>query len=352
MQSFYKIAKICLLISLGSLGACSTINELHQAGNTNAIKVEQITAVDQTIIQDLAGVIAQIYDPLSTTLQINATESDRTLNYFVSILAKKGYGIQRVSADQGANFVSYTRTKETLDNKAHIHYSMAVGAVNVARKYQLMGRDVVAPASTVRLSGTRASVTVNDTVSSGKIVNDPSLSKAQYVASLSLDAQAPMISLITTEIVNNIAAQSADGPSLQALNSSKVEVNNLFYTRQSTFSSLLDDYSKIYKYVIVFGNDSMVLGKTNKSLIDQLVDNVLQEEDIVNLVGCSNGPTALEIGNEGLALGRAGRVTDALMARGVARDNILDEGCWAPVAEQQDRFPSRGVVLELWRRNT
>jgi hypothetical protein len=351
MQPFYKIAKICVLISLGSLGACSSISELKQAVNTNSIKVEQIPPVDQTIIQDLAGVIAQIYNPLSTTLQINATASDRTLNHFVAVLAKKGFGIQRVSADQGANFVSYTRTKENFDNNPHINFSVAVGAVNVARKYQVMGNDIVAPASTVRLSGTRASVTVNDKVSSRKMVNDPSLSKAQYVASLSLDAQAPMISLITPEIVKNIAAQSADGPSLQALNSSKVEVNNLFYTSQSTFSSLLDDYSKIYKYVVVFGNDSMVLGKTNKSLIDQLVENVLNEDDIVNLVGCSNGPTALEIGNEGLALGRASRVTDALLARGVARDNILDEGCWAPVAEQQDRFPNRGVVLELWRRN-
>ncbi|MDB4224565.1 hypothetical protein N9850_12405 [Granulosicoccus sp.] len=351
MQPFYNIAKICLLFSLGSLGACSTMSERQETDSTKSVKVEQIPTVDQTIIQDLAGVIAQIYDPLSTTLQINATESDPTLNYFVSVLAEKGFGIQRVSADQGANFVAYTRTKETLDNKAHINFSVAVGAVNVARKYQLMRNNVVAPASTVRLSGTRASVAVNDTASNRMIVNDPSLSKAQYVASLSLDAQAPMISLITPEIVNNIAAQSADGPSLQALNSSKIEVNNLFYASQSTFSSLLDDYSKIYKYVVVFGNDSMVLGKTNKSLIDQLVENVLQENDIVNLVGCSNGPTALEIGNEGLALGRAGRVTDALMARGVARQNILDEGCWAPVAEEQDRFPSRGVVLELWRRN-
>ena len=95
----------------------------------------------------------------------------------------------------------------------------------------------------------------------------------------------------------------------------------------------------------------MVLGSRNKSLIDQLVENVLGEEDIVSLVGCSNGPTALEIGNEGLALGRAKRVTEALLARGVSREKVLDEGCWAPVAEAEDRFPSRGVVLELWRKN-
>jgi hypothetical protein len=351
MQSLFSVAKICVLISIGSLGACSSMSELQKIGIVPAAKVEQIPSIDQTIVEDLAGVIAQIYDPLTTTLQINAANSDLTLNHFAAVLAMKGFGIQRVSADQGSNFMSYSKTEYKLDNSLNVNFAVAVGAVSVTRKYQLLANNVVAPASTVRLAGTRAPVIINDIVSSKKQVTDRSFSKAQYVASLSLDEQTPIISLITPEIVSNIAAQSSDGPSLRALNSSKIEVNNLFYANQSTFSSVLDDRSKIYKYVVVFGNDSMVLGDSNKSLIDQLVENVLIDDDIVSLVGCSNGPTSLEIGNEGLALGRASRVTEALMARGVPRDNVLDEGCWAPVAEEQDRFPSRGVVLELWRRN-
>ncbi|MFT6307646.1 MAG: hypothetical protein ACJA0Z_002815 [Halioglobus sp.] len=327
------------------------MSELQKIGIVPPAKVEQVPSVDQTIVEDLANVIAQIYDPLTTTLQINATKSDRTLNHFAAVLAMKGFGIQRVSADQGSNYMSYSKTEYNLDDSSNVNFAVAVGAVSVTRKYQLLTNNVVAPASTVRLAGTRAPVTINDTASSRKQVKDPSFSKAQYVASLSLDEQTPIISLITPEIVRNIAAQSSDGPSLRALNSSKIEVNNLFYANQSTFSSVLDDRSKIYKYVVVFGNDSMVLGDSNKSLIDQLVENVLIDDDIVSLVGCSNGPTSLGIGNEGLALGRASRVTEALMARGVPRDNVLDEGCWAPVAEEEDRFPSRGVVLELWRRN-
>lgn len=351
MQSAVRIARICLLMGMGALGACSTTNDQQDDGVVPALKIDQVPSVDKTMIQDLAGVVAQIYDPLTTTLQISATESDQTLNHFVAVLAQKGFGVQRVSADQGANLVSYTRSQEKLNSRSNVDFSVAVGAVSVARKYQLMDNNVVAPASTFKLSGTRAPVTINDTASSRLQIKDRGLSKAQYVASLSLDEQAPVISLITPQIVNNIAAESANGTSLQALNSSKVEVNNLFYADQSTFSSLLDDYSKIYKYVVVFGNDSMVLGKRNKSLVDQLVESVFIEGDIVSLIGCSNGPTALEMGNEGLALGRARRVTEALMARGVPRDSILNEGCWAPVLEQQDRFPNRGVVLELWRRN-
>jgi hypothetical protein len=179
-------------------------------------------------------------------------------------------------------------------------------------------------------------------------VTNPAFSQALYVATLGLDEQVPVISLITPDVVSNITTRSTRGPSLQALNSSKVEVANLFYGSDSNFASILEDYEQVDRQIVVFGNDSMILGDTNKQLIEQFVDQKLRGTDVISLVGCSNGPTALDIGNEGLALGRAKRVTEALLARGVARERILDEGCWAPV-RAGDRFPSRGVVLELWR---
>ena len=187
-----------------------------------------------------------------------------------------------------------------------------------------------------------------DAESSRFRIRDSSLSDALYVASMSLDEQAPVISLITPELVNRVSTQGTNGPSMQALNSSKIEVNNLFYNNQSTFASILDDYQRVQRQIIIFGNDSMILGDTNKQLIDQFVETRFRPGDVISLVGCSNGPTVLDIGNEGLALGRARRVTEALLARGVARDRILDEGCWAPTSVG-DRFPGRGVVMELWR---
>ena len=346
-----------LLVSMVLLvSACSTLNEKLSEGS-NAIKSigaqsksTMPSDIDSTIVEDLAGIVSQIYDPLNTTLQVSAANSDPTLQYFMTLFGQEGFGIQRVSADQGANYVSYTREPLSAGNDNEISFSVSVGAVSVTRDYRLVSKKMVAPLSVYKLSGTRAPVTVTDIASSRKQVSDPALAQAQYVASLGLDEQAPIISLITPELVEQVAAKSIDGPSLQALNSSKIEVNNLFYGAESTFASLLDDYEKVHKQVIIFGNDSMILGGNNKSLIDHFVENELQQGDVVSLIGCSNGPTALEIGNEGLALGRAQRVTEALMARGVARENVLDEGCWAPV-NAEDRFPNRGVVLELWRRD-
>jgi len=350
-------ARLLLLPPLLLIGACSALEQASNTGNgvqVHAVDRPQvatrITLIDKTIIEDLAGVVAQIYDPLSTTLQVNSSNADPLLQYFVSVLANNGFGIQRVSADQGANFVSYTRNETTADQRPQIAFSVEVGAVEIARQYKVPKRNVVDPISPFRLSGTRAPVTITDVASSKKIVSDPSLSKATYVAPMNLEEQTPIISLITPGLVEQVAAQNNGGPSLQALNSSKIEVNNLFYGDHSSFASILENHDKVYRQVIVFGNDSMVLGSTNKSLIDQFVDNEIQEGDVVSLIGCSNGPTSLEIGNEGLALGRAQRVTEALTSRGVPREKVLDEGCWAPVSAQ-DRFPNRGVVMELWRNN-
>jgi len=350
--------RLALLVTPILLSACVSLDRAQDDGSevqVHAINrpaaASRITLIDKTIIEDLSDVVAQIYDPLTTTLQVNAGNTDPLLQYFVSELATDGFGVQRVSADQGANFVSYTRTEKNVDKKPQIAFAVSVGAVGVARDYKIPKRNVVNPVSAFRLSGTRAPVNITDVASSKKTITDPSLAAATYVASLSLEEQTPVISLITPELVEQVAAQRSDGPSLQALNSSKIEVNNLFYGDHSSFASVLDDHDKIYRQVIVFGNDSMILGGTNKSLIDQFVDNEIREGDVISLIGCSNGPTTLEIGNEGLALGRAQRVTEALTSRGVPRDKVLDEGCWAPVSAQ-DRFPNRGVVMELWRRNT
>lgn len=355
--------KTVLVCSLFWLSACANMqpqsDSATSTGNARQSSVEAIkqqlnvsrsvSVAERTVLTDLAAVAKQIFDPYSTTLQINNFNTDAALQYFVNVLSEYGFGVQRVTADQGANFVLYTPEHGKSDTGRTLSASISIGAVEISRDYAIKRNNVVTPASVVRLSGTRVAVTVNDSPSARKTVADPSLSQAQYVASLSLDEQAPIIQLITPELVDRVVTRSAEGPSLQALNSSNLEVNNLFYGDSSTFSSVLDDYGSVDRMIIVFGNDSMVLGDTNKRLIDQFVDSTLKSDDLVSLVGCSNGPTALGIGNEGLALGRAKRVTQALQSRGVARDRILDEGCWAPV-NASERFPSRGVVLELWRK--
>lgn len=351
-RALFRLSAVCLVTATLSLTACAVPDgngSNTPSGVTSASKVESITISEKAMFDDLSGIVTQVFEPLSTTLQINRDNDDPRMKHLVDGLASRGFGIQRVSADQGANYLSYSL--KTGDTPEEVGLTVAVGAVEVSRDYRKLRGNSITPGSVVRLSGTRSEVVVSDASSRRFKVEDPSLSEVQYVASLGLEDTSPIIALITPELVSNVSKKATDGPSLQALNSSKVEVNNLFYGNESTFASVLDDFQRVDQQVIVFGNDSMVLGDTNKQLIEQFVDAKMKDNDVISLVGCSNGPTALEIGNEGLALGRAQRVTQALLARGVARDKVLDEGCWAPT-NVGDRFPSRGVVMELWRSNS
>ncbi len=351
-RALFRLSATCLFLATLSMTGCSVPN--GNAGNDAAVaasssRADIITISQKAMFDDLSGIVTQIFEPLRTTLQINRDDTDPKMSHLVAELAGKGFGIQRVSADQGANYLSYSFRDG--DTEEQVRATIVIGAVEISRDYRKLRGNSITPTSVVRLSGSRSPIVVSDSNSRRFKVEDPALADVQYVASLDLDEASPIISLITPEVVSNVSRKAADGPSLQALNSSKVEVNNLFYGNDSTFASILDDYQRIDQQIIIFGNDSMVLGDTNKQLIEQFVDAKMKDNDLISLVGCSNGPTALEIGNEGLALGRAQRVTQALLARGVARDKVLDEGCWAPT-NAGDRFPSRGVVMELWRSNT
>ena len=365
-KGFKHAMPLPLVLSAAALlGSCSLVDVEDSAspfGNTassdNAAlplyeRPADVAPVDRTIAEDVIRIASQIFTPVNTTLQFPRNNNDALMEYFIVEFADAGYGIQRVSADQGSNFFSYTRTEELKPGgDPLVRFTSSIGAVDIARDYTLPRANTISPAGPVQLSGTRVPVSVVDEPNARLVVSNEGFSSVRYVASLNLNEQAPpVISLITDDVVSGVANQTTGSTSTLALNANRQETNNLFYGGQSNFSSILDAYDQVERQIVVFGNDSLVLGDTNKLLIEQFVQQQLGSDDLISLVGCSNGPTALEIGNEGLALGRAERVTEALQSQGVPRERILDEGCWAPVSAG-DKFPSRGVVMELWRKST
>ena len=123
---------------------------------------------------------------------------------------------------------------------------------------------------------------------------------------------------------------------------------NLYDSGQSNYTSLFSDYEEVEKSILVFPNDSLQLGDTNKQIIERYVAKMDPSTDILSVIGCSHGNTAINNGNSLLAVGRANRVKEAFMFSGVDHDLVMEEGCWAPVLYED--MPSRGVVLTLKRR--
>ena len=153
---------------------------------------------------------------------------------------------------------------------------------------------------------------------------------------------------MSEDTIKNVVNQATSGPSRTSVNSTKLEVNNRFYDNDGTFASLINNRERVAREIIIFPNDSMRLGTEGKRRINKLLSQFSEANDLINVIGCSNGPTNLAIGNEGLALGRASRITQELLTLGVPNRSILDDACWSPNSALES-FPSRGVLVVLMR---
>ena len=305
-----------------------------------------VTVAERAIVRDLADALAQVLEPRTTTLQVNLGADDSLTGAWVDALVERGFGIQRVPADQGPNYL--THSVRATDDPDERTWRLGAGIVELSRDYRVAGDERVAAVSPMRVAGSRAPVAVG-AAGTVRVAAEPELDRVEYVGAAPLEMPSPIISLVTPSVVAGVVERSVGGPGRSALNSNRVEVGNLFFGGDA-FGSLEQTHRRVGRQIVVFGDDSLVLGDDNRAVLERFIDEEMQAQDVVGLVGCSNGPTRLEIGNEGLALGRAARVTEALVERGVARERIYDQGCWAPVSAG-DRFPGRGVVLELWRRD-
>lgn len=123
---------------------------------------------------------------------------------------------------------------------------------------------------------------------------------------------------------------------------------NIYDTDRSNYAEVLAQYRTVTRKVLIFANDSMIMGDANKRIASQLADNFDSETDIISLIGCSHGPTSLRNGNALLANGRASRVKEEFLIAGIDAELVLDEGCWAGIAH--DKMPARGVIVTHKRR--
>ncbi len=347
---YYLIIPLSAAIVVGctSLQQANTADSPTGSQNISAdLLISEITA-DDAMISDLISAIVQILPPTSTTVQASIIPTSRVHKLVVQAMAQRGYGMRMVTADQGSMLVTTEyETRLTENNKSNSTIRIGIGPMFISRSYALTSDDVVQPISPFRLYGTRSAIDVASTYFGARTASQEPVSATEYAAPDPLRERLPALSLITPELVQRIAGSTPGSLDLTSLNSSQVEVNNLFFS-DSTFGSILDGHEQIEELIVIFPNDSIVMGNENRQLVQMFAEHFVEDHDLISVVGCSNGPTSSELGNAGLALGRGERVTDELITVGVPREKVLDEGCWAPIGGVKS-LPSRGVVLSLWR---
>lgn len=298
--------------------------------------------VDYALIStNLVDAISQYpkLSPLMATVQV--TKPDNAFERQVhEQMSELGFKLESVNDGQGANGVEAVILSATPDSlSAAPLYVLSIGDISAERNYDTIdGRTFPASELTLRGGGERV-VTLNDS----ELFDE-------YDGALSTVAFKPYDGPEISDMMKPLEKQNAES-NVVADDKPAVVKHNMYDTMTSNYSEIYTEYEDVDQKILVFPNDSLRLGETNKLIIEEYVSMMEPETDVLSVIGCSHGKTNISNGNALLALGRANRVKEALMFSGVDHDLVMEEGCWAP-RHFDEVMPRRGVVLTLKRKSS
>ena len=335
------------------------------------------------IATDFVNALRQLPEmPASnTTIELSLSErSDPFTEQISEALQSAGYGTRWVNNKATANLFQYRLVAEPgAASTIRQTYEIAMGVVEMRRSYFLGDTQRVRPVGPLYVRGADASSVVLDdnlfnqsalslATSPVRVDDAPTLDQDPLKARASARVNTmplkpaatgkPTVGLRRSSSLSmpveanplNATINRSSGPQALQLPLAGLHTEqNVFDLGGSNFNDVLSEHVVVVEKVLTFANDSMRLGETNKRLVKQLVKRFNPQTDVFSVIGCSMGATAVQGGNAALALGRAGRVVEALRFAGVADRRILDEGCWAGDG-RLEHLPKRGVVLTLNRK--
>ncbi len=338
MKIFYIIAALLLLSGCQSTGSSKT--DATQRGLLNDSVLSNFTAEhNQMIANNLVNAMTQLDGlyPIVTTLQIPEARTPFG-KALLAAIDDAGYGQQAVDGDLGSNLLSYRAINSESEQGYKTQYRIEVGENYVEREYRVEDAKVI-PSSPMRVSGNNDELELEDQVFSGATLQGSN----SYVV-----VKSESVPAIKVFSVNGRAVPQYDLVTVPAASDVIGSFNNIFGSNKSSFEHLLTDYEGVVTEILIFPNDSLRLGNENKNLIKQLASSYDAASEIFSVLGCSQGNTDIDNGNQYLAEGRAERVKEELLLLGVAGSKIFDEGCWGSSHGIKD-LPGRGVVLSRKR---
>lgn len=331
-----------LLISgCGSMGGTDkgfSFKNLLSSGDSPEVGYEQNSSeVDyQQIAENLVHSLIQIPQLNPGIVAIEIPEAETEFDTQVrTALVSSGFKIGLASSSTDALLAGSEIKETSIPSGVHTAYGVSIGDVSIARAYEVVD-GLTVPMSPQLIVGTEAqAIEVNDELFGP---GDNSLASVEFQAPGSDENVRVM----------PVTFEKAQ-PKLLAANSNDVRQQNYFDIGQSNYGGVFDEYEDVISTVLIFPNDSLRLGGSNKAIIDQYVSQMDPDTDVLSVIGCSLGPTTIKNGNSLLAIGRANRVKEAFMFSGLDHDQVLEEGCWAPELVEME-LPTRGVVVTLKRQ--
>ncbi|MFK7852598.1 MAG: hypothetical protein AB8B79_00735 [Granulosicoccus sp.] len=319
-----------LLLALSALSACSTLG-LQAPWDREAEPDYDLIA------KNLVNSIAQFphLQPQLATVQITRRNSHFG-QHINEELQERGYKLELVNSEEGLNQVKPQIKQSASEKGEQKRYVLTIGQISVERSYAIVADSTVPISEQVIRGAEQRKISLNDDIFE---VPDSEFSTVAFKA-----YEGPLI-----EDVLAAAPKPKKISSWWKRDDQNAVKNNIYETMSSNYKDVFSGYEDIDQSILIFPNDSLRLGESNKQVIDEYVSKMDPDTDVLSVIGCSHGETEISNGNSLLALGRANRVKEAFLFSGLEHDQILDEGCWAPQTFDEV-MPRRGVVLTLKRK--
>lgn len=272
----------------------------------------------QLISTNLVSALVQIPEMQvgTATLQVSIP-STAFGNTLIRALEDAGFGIQRVSADQGLNYVTYGKRFAETDAGPITDYSIAVGEIEVRREYNITDQGVF-PSSLLLVSG---SSNIVDIELDENIFAEQGGTGDTFISGVggdSIDAPATDISTITVNDYDKtpVGKRISQGG---LLNSTRQRI----YAQESLENPVsLDGYTQIRRTVLIFNDKkSIVMGRGNKRAIRLLSQDYIAG-DVFSITACTDAD-----GKNDASQIRGVRVEEEFVSHGVDAEFVQIEPC-------------------------
>lgn len=316
------------LVCLVALSACqSTRVQRDDAafmpfidGDANVIAQTPLNELRQLqlISTNLVSALVQIPEMKVGTATLQVSKPTTAFgNTLIRALEDAGFGIQRVSADQGLNYVTYGKRLSETETGLITDYSVAVGEIEVSREFDKdEGR--LFPSSLLLVNGTNSIVEIE---LDDSIFAEQGGSGDSFISGVgggTLDAPSTKISTVT---VNDYDVTPID----KRTNYRHV----LELARQRVYSQEsiqrpqnLSDFAQVRRTVLIFDDqNSNVMGRGNKQAIGELASSFL-DGDIFAITACTDAD-----GKNDASVFRAVRVEEEFVSYGVLPAAVQIEPC-------------------------
>ena len=299
------------------------------------------------VATDLVSVMMQLpaLSPFSSTLQLSPPPSPfgRALG---DALGNGGYGIQRVSADQGRRYVSYREVNGAGEGGTWRTYTVRVSGIEIERDYtDEEGRLV--PTSPVRVLGAVPTpVVVNDDLHRDRVAPGKVFASGVVFR----DADGLVLERRARQVRAGTREARASGERVNTERFLVLARANLFHGDR--LRAVEDEHEgkrrAMWQVTLRFPSaESLHLGAGNKRALARLRERFDEGADRLSISGCSHGKSLLWDGTESQALARSQRVKEELLLAGVPSGLLREEGCFD--TRYGAALPPNAVIVTLER---